>query len=100
MTGAAAAAVIMRRERDLVAHLRIAGAVSPSTAQTPAALGVHERLAWSRLVARAVIRSTGNGAYYLDEPSWEALRRMRHRVALLMGVIVVLLLLTVLARTR
>ena len=80
MGASGVAAVILWRERDLVAHFRRAGALSPPTAQTPAALGVEPRLAWGRLVNRAVIRATPSGTYYLDEPSWEALRHMRRRI--------------------
>jgi hypothetical protein len=88
--GAAAAAIIIKRERDLVDHFRRAGAISAQTAQTPDALGVEQRLAWNRLIDDAVVRPGPNGTFYLDEPSWEALGRRRRRLALIMILIVVL----------
>ena len=89
--GAAAAAIIIKRERDLVDHFRRAGAISAQTAQTPDALGVERRLAWDRLVDDAVVRSGPNGTFYLDELSWEALGRRRRRLAIIMILIVVLM---------
>ena len=90
MGAAAAAAVIIRKERELVERFREAGATSASTAKTADALGVHPRLAWERLERHAVIRPAAGGAYYLDEPSWEALRRMRRRVATVVLILFVL----------
>jgi hypothetical protein len=89
MGASAAAAIVVKRERDLVEHFRTAGATSPQTAQSPGALGVDSNnLVWRILVNDAVIRegAMGGGAYYLDEPSWEALGRRRRRVALVVGV--------------
>lgn len=85
--GASVAAVIIRREKELVAHFRGAGAMSAATAMSPSALGVEPGVAWNRLVARAVIREATQGAYYLDEPSWNALQFIRRR-----QVMVILLL--------
>ncbi len=81
------AAVIVKRERQLVAHFRRAGATTPAAAKTPDELGVATRLAWERLVRRAVIREAAPGKYYLDEPSWEAARALRRRVAIVALVI-------------
>jgi hypothetical protein len=90
--GAAAAAIIIKREKDLIEHFRRAGATSPQTAQSPDALGVEEdNFIWRRLVASAVIRPGAAGAYYLDEPSWEALGRRRRRVAVIVAVAAVAL---------
>lgn len=84
--GAAAAAIIIKREKDLVEHFRNAGATSPQRAQTPGALGVEDdNMIWRILVDRAVIREEAAGAYYLDEPSWEALGRRRRRMAIVVG---------------
>ena len=86
----AAAAVIIRKEKDLVAHFRDARAVSPDTAQSLGALRVDEEaMAWRRLRNRAVIRQGAPGTYYLDEPSWEALGRIRRRL-MLVALIVLL----------
>src|SRR5215467_2206967 len=90
--GAAAAAIIIKREKDLVEHFRNAGATSPQRAQTPGALGVEDdNLIWRILVKGAVIREAAAGAYYLDEPSWEALGRRRRRMAIIIGVFMIAL---------
>ena len=52
MGASVAAAVIIRKERELVEHFAQAGAVSPSSARSSSDLGVHERFAWIRLVER------------------------------------------------
>jgi hypothetical protein len=83
--GAAAAAIIIKREKDLVEHFRRAAATNPQAAQSSDALGVEENLVWRRLVSSAVIRPGAAGTYYLDEPSWEALGRRRRRVAVIIG---------------
>jgi hypothetical protein len=90
--GAAAAAIIIRREKDLVEHFRRARATTPQTAQSPDALGVEDHnFIWRRLVRGAVIRAGAGGAYYLDEPSWEALGRRRQRVAVIVLIAAVAL---------
>jgi hypothetical protein len=89
--GAVAAAAIIHKEKEIVASFRAAKAVSPSAAKTPATLGVHEGIALNRLRARAVLREAGDGRLYLDEPSWEALRLLRRRLALVMLMLVVAL---------
>jgi len=90
MGASAVAAVIIRKEKDLVAHFERAGAVAAASAKSPAELGVHEQLAWKRLLDRAVIRAAAPGTYYLDRPSWEALRRTRRRMVLVLGLLVLL----------
>ena len=74
MGATVAAAVIIRKERELVEHFAEAGAVSPASARSSSDLGVHERFAWIRLVDRGVIREAAPGRYYFDEPTWVALR--------------------------
>ncbi|MGH7734651.1 MAG: hypothetical protein ACREOE_13380 [Gemmatimonadales bacterium] len=91
--GAVAAAVIVRRERELVDHFRGIGAVSPDTARSLGQLNVDQNVAWRRLVDHAVLRSTPAGIWYLDEPSWLAMRRMRRRFMLVIAVIVAFALL-------
>jgi|SRR5215831_416953 len=106
--GAAAAAIIIKREKDLVEHFRNAGATSAQRARTPGELGVEDdNLIWRILVKGAVIREGAAGAYYLDEPSWEALGRRRRRMAIIIGVFMLALALvtffgltTVVARAR
>jgi hypothetical protein len=82
--GAAVVAVIIRKEKDLVAHFRVARAIDAASALAPGALGVEQRHAWERLVERAVIREAAPGAYYLDELTWGALRRTRRRMAVVL----------------
>lgn len=84
------AAIIIRKERELVEHLRQRGAVDPAHAQSRSALGVDSDLAWTRLERSAVVRAAGSGNYYLDLPSWEARQRRRKRAmaVVLIAVIV------------
>jgi hypothetical protein len=82
--GAAAAAIIIRKEKDLVAHFQQARAVSAATAQTLGALRIDEGIALRRLRERAVIREAAPGTFYLDEPSWAALRYVRRRLMTVM----------------
>ena len=86
-----AAAVIIRKEKELVAHFRSAGAVTPATAQSPDALGVDTRMAWLMLTRRAVIREATPGQFYLDEVAWGALEAKRRNLLLI--VVAVLLVL-------
>ncbi len=80
--GASAAAVIIVKEKHIVAAFRRAGATVPERAIVPASIGVEQRLAFRRLRRRAVLREAAPGTLYLDEPAWEALRAMRRRLAL------------------
>lgn len=88
MGATAAAAVIIRKERELVGHFVDAGAISPASARSSSDLGVHERFAWIRLVERGVIREAAPGRYYFDEPTWVALRRRRRQLALVLMIFV------------
>lgn len=93
----AAAAVLLRRERDIVGTYRGVGATSPDRARQPEELDVRQRLAFDRLVQRAVLRDVGDGRYYLDEPSWKALRRIRRRFALVIAIVLVVMFVTFVA---
>jgi hypothetical protein len=90
----AAAAIILRRERDIVNAYRGAGATNPERAVQPEDIGVDRRLVFDRLVRRAVLREAGDGRYYLDEPSWEAIAYVRRRLAIVIIMIVVAVLIT------
>lgn len=90
--GATAAAVIIAKEKDLVAHFRLARALSPASAKSATELGVDTRLAWYILERHAIIRDAGQGRYYLDEPAWLAHQKRRRRVAIAMLVIVLAVL--------
>ena len=87
--GAVAAAIIIRREKEIVDRFRSMGASSPETARSAAQLEADPGIAWRRLIDHAVVRSTPAGLYYLDEPSWRALQRLRHRLALVFGLIAI-----------
>ncbi len=80
--GATAAAVIVAKEKHIVAAFRRAGATNPEAAIAPASIGVEERLAFRRLRHCAVLRESAPGALYLDEPSWDALCGFRRRLVL------------------
>jgi len=86
-------AVILHKEKLTIAEFRRAGAVSPDHAVSLEAIGAGEGIAFRRLRARAVLREAAPGRYYLDEPSWTAMRRLRRRV---LGVVLIILLALVL----
>lgn len=87
--GAAAAAAIQLRERHIVAAFRDAGAISESTARLPQDLNVGMHGAgWRILRNYAVVRDAGDGRFYLDVQSWEAVRRGRRTRLLILGVLV------------
>jgi hypothetical protein len=93
MGAAAVAAIMRRREREVVDDFRAASALSPSTAQSYTALGLGHSLALKRLHDRAVIREAAPGVYYLDEEVWAAVRRTRKRIATVLIAILLLLFL-------
>jgi hypothetical protein len=76
MGASAAVAVILLKEKHIVAAFRDAAAIS-------------ERIPFRRLCDQAVLRTTAAGLYYLDEPSWEALRRGRRRRVLVALLLVI-----------
>ena len=85
--GAAVIAIIARKERELVSLFTREGATSPVGARTLQELNIDDGgVAMRRLRSRAVVRETG-GRYYVDLESWEALRRMRQRMALVVGLV-------------
>ena len=88
MGAAAVAAILRRREQEVVDDFRAAGATSPATAQSYTAIGIGESIAIKRLHNRAVIREAAPGMYYLDEEVWAAVRRTRRRlVSVLLPII-------------
>ena len=91
MGAPAIAAVIRRKEREVVDDFRRGGAISPDRAQSLADLGLEDSWPVRRLQRRAVIREPQPGIMYLDEEVWQAVRRTRRNVALLFGVILLLL---------
>jgi hypothetical protein len=93
MGAAAVAALLRRREREVVEDFRTAGALSPSSAQSYTAIGLGDSLAIKRLRNRAVIREAAPGTYYLDEGVWAAVQRTRQRVGIVVVSMLALLLL-------
>jgi hypothetical protein len=92
----AIAAILRRREQEVVDDFRAARATSPATAQSYNAIGLGDSLAIKRLRNRAVIREAAQGTYYLDEEVWAAVRRTRQRLATVMISVMVLVLLGIL----
>lgn len=89
----AAATIIIIKERHIVDAFVRAGATSAATAVFPSDIAVDlSGVGGRRLVERAVLRDAGDGRYYLDLLSWDALRRQRRRI-----LFVVLLLIAFLA---
>lgn len=89
--GAAIAAVIMRKERDVIDQLRYMGAISPATARPIYELGVEEDIGFRKLRNREVVREPEPGYFYLDEGVWTAVRRTRRRLILVVLALAVLL---------
>lgn len=84
----AAAAVILMRERRVVEAFERAGATSPDRAIPPSDVNVDESgIGWRRLRERAIVREAAPGRFYLDVEVWQANRRMRHRIAFVMAVL-------------
>ena len=85
----AAVTVILIKERHIVDAFVRAGATRPEHAVLPSDIGVDiDGVGGHRLVKRAVLREADAGRYYLDAPSWEALRGQRRRIlfALLLAI--------------
>ncbi|MEP6833973.1 MAG: hypothetical protein ABJB74_11285 [Gemmatimonas sp.] len=87
--GAGYAAIIIRREKDLVAHFERMRATSPESAQSVQALQVEANHFFRRLETRAVIRQSPTGLYYLDQASWNAVNAMRRRVIFIVLILAV-----------
>lgn len=80
MGAPAVAAVIIRKERELVELFQAAGATSPATAKSLDEVGVERAWPLSRLRRRAVVREAAPGRFYVDEEVWVAMRGMRQRI--------------------
>lgn len=93
MGATVAIAASMRKEREVRDAFRVAGATTPINATSLQAIGLDETMAVRRLKRRAVIREAAPGLFYFDEDVYEAVRRMRQRMALLfVGTIVLIVL--------
>ena len=87
MGASAAAAIMIRKQRDLVDHFRRLRATSPETARPQPDLGVESSRAWKQLQDHAVIREAAPGTWYLDEPSYAALNHMRRRMLMIVLIL-------------
>ena len=77
----AAVTIMLIKERQIVDAFLRAGATSATTAVDPSDLSIDVGgIGGRRLVRGAVLREAGDGRYYLDLLSWEAIRRHRRRV--------------------
>ena len=86
-----AVAVILIKERHVVDAFVRAGATSAATAVYPSDIAVDlGGVGGRRLVGHAVVREAEEGRFYLDVPSWEALRRQRRRILFVVMLIIAL----------
>ncbi len=95
MTAPVVAAAIVAKEKRIVTAFRNAGATSPDRAARLDDLGIHRGIALRRLQRDAVLRLAAADRWYLDEPSWQAVRGIRRRLALVMLVLMAIALLAV-----
>jgi hypothetical protein len=91
MGAPAIAAVIRRREHEVVDDFRRTGATSPTTAKSLEDIGLDDSWPLRRLRRRAVIREPEPGIMYLDEEVWAAVCQTRRRAALIFGSVLILL---------
>lgn len=88
-TGAVVGAAARRAERKLVEHLKMAGAVSPTSTSTLPDLRWMGKRVLSRLIRADVIHEVQAG-YYLDEVKYSAYRARRQKNTIaIMSVVVV-----------
>lgn len=94
---AAAVAVIIRKQREIVALFQGAGATSPEKARDPGELGVDDGVVFQGLVRRSILRPGDGARFYVDLPAWEAHNTMRRRRAVIILVAIVAALAAALA---
>ncbi len=86
--GAAAAVIILAKERQTVEAFVRAGATDPATAQSLQMIGIADGRAVRRLRGHAVVREAAPGIYYVDLEVWQAVRRSRQRIVLVLALVV------------
>lgn len=94
--GAAVAAILMMKEREIVEAFERARATSTDSARPLDTMAIEvDGIGMRRLRDRAVIREAAPGRFYLDVEVWQALRRQRRRlsVVVIVGIVVPLLIL-------
>jgi hypothetical protein len=86
--GAAVAAVLVK-ERHVVEAFQRARATSAERAVVPEDIGVDlAGIGGRRLLRHAALRATTSGLYYLDEPTWVALRSTRRRLVFVLLIVI------------
>ena len=86
-----AVAVMIIKERQMVEAFTRAGATSPASGVYPSDIAVDlTSIAGRRLADGAIVREAGDGRFYVDIPSWEALRRRRRRVLFIILLLIAL----------
>jgi hypothetical protein len=84
-----------KREREVRQAFHDASALDPVSARPLSDLGLEESRALSRLERHKIVRESSPGCYYFDEEIWDAVRKNRFRMALMIFAAVVLTLLVV-----
>ncbi len=87
----AAVVIIVRKQKEIVEVFEGARATTAELARYPDELGIDESHIFRGLVRRAVLRPTGDGRYFLDVPSWVAMKDQRRRVAMVTALAVLAL---------
>ena len=82
--GAAAVAVMMRKEREVREDFFAAGATQPISAMSFGELRLEETMTVKRLRNRAIIREAAPGLFYWDDDVYQSVRSMRRRMAFLL----------------
>jgi CubicO group peptidase (beta-lactamase class C family) len=93
-------ALILAKERRMVSRFAAAGATSREQARSLEQLGVSRGVILRRLRERAVVRQVGTDLYYVDQESWNAVRRMRRRTASVMVAIVLAIVFSIVFGAR
>ncbi len=86
------AAIILAKERRMVEPPANGRRRDAGAGANPRGAGHQQGVILRRLRERAVVREAGPDRFYLDEPSWEAVRRGRRRAIHVLGVIVLVVL--------
>ena len=82
----AAAAIIAAKERKTIEAFTRAGATTPAAAQSLHAIGIAEGPVVRRLRDQAVLREAAPAMYYVDLEVWQAVRRTRLRIVVVLAI--------------
>jgi CubicO group peptidase (beta-lactamase class C family) len=93
-------AVILAKERRMIARFMAAGATSRERARSLEQIGVTRGVILRRLRERAVVRQVGTDLYYVDQESWRAVRRMRRRAISVIAAIALAIIFAIVFGTR